>query len=90
MLGGDHQLSQGNRHRLQPSRREMILRPQSRGDPGVPVHKGTEPSWRSRDQPASPAGRRLILFCALSGYNQGVMLNSAQSTESGAVMQQLC
>lgn len=32
----------------------MILRPQSRGDLRVPVHKGTEPSWRSWDQPMSP------------------------------------
>lgn len=68
----------------------MILRLQSRGDLSVPVHKGTEPSWRLWDQPMSPVGRRLILFCALSGYNQGVMLDSAQSTGSGAMMQQLC
>lgn len=69
---------------------EMILRPQSRGDLGVPIHKGTKPFWRSWDQPASPAGRRLILFCALSGYNQGVMLDLAQRTESGVMMQQPC
>lgn len=69
---------------------EMILRPQSWGDPGVPVPKGTEPCWRSWDQPASPAGPRLMLFCALSGYNPGVMLDGAQSAESGAMMRWPC
>lgn len=51
---------------------EMILRPQSWGDLGVPVHKGTKPAGAV----AAPAGRRFTLSCALRGCNQGVMLGS--------------
>jgi len=71
----------GEQTRASAKPEEMILRPQSRGDPAVPVRKGTKPSWRSRTR------RRSVLLCALRGYNQGVMLDSAPSTESGAATQ---
>lgn len=89
MLGAHHRSPQRNR-RQASAQLEMILRPRSRGGPGVPVHEGKGTLWRWQRQAAPPEGQRSLLSCALSGYNRGVTPDSAPGRESGAFMQTSC